>query len=109
MLNNLQSNGLEISKRNPTPEDKKEATSRWKEGQLCNISDPIPVGWQLTDWRVTISQRSPIGVRALSPTSVLQAWGSGTGKKAPGASGIQGQWVLCTGAPKDWEKQNPHS
>ena len=36
-------------------------------------------------------------------------WGSATGRKSPGASGIEGQWGLCAGAPQDWGKQIPHS
>ena len=31
------------------------------------------------------------------------------GERAPGASGIEGQWGLCAGAPRDWGKWRPHS
>jgi len=31
------------------------------------------------------------------------------GERAPGASGIEGQWGLCAGAPQDWGKRRPHS
>ena len=44
MVNGLQPNGLE--KRYPTPGDKEEATSRKQEGQLHNIRNPIPSGWE---------------------------------------------------------------
>ena len=30
-------------------------------------------------------------------------------EKAPRASGIEGQWGLCVGAPQDWGKHRPHS
>ena len=60
------------------------------------------------DWKLTGSQR-PTGVRVLSPTSNLHMQGSGTGRKSPRASGIEGQWGLCTGAPWDWGKWRPHS
>ena len=35
-----------LSKRYPTPEDKKEATSRGRRGELRDTSNPIPHGWE---------------------------------------------------------------
>ena len=61
-----------------------------------------------TDWKLTGSQR-PTGVRVVSPASNSLMWGFGTGRKSPRASGIEGKWGLCTGAPQDWGKQRPHS
>ena len=46
-------------------------------------------------------------MRVLSHTSNSLMWGSGMGRKSPGASGIEGQWGLCAGAPQDWGKRRP--
>ena len=36
---------MSYQKRYPTPEDKEKAKSRWQEGQLHDINNPIPAGY----------------------------------------------------------------
>ena len=63
-----------------------------------------------TDWKVTGSQR--FTYRSESPELHIRLPCVGIWhwkKDPPGASGIEGQWGLCAGAPQDWGKWRPHS
>jgi len=62
-----------------------------------------------TDWKLTCSQR--LTYRSESSEAHIKLSRAGLQpweKEPPGASGIEGQWGLCTGAPQDWgEMETP--
>ena len=61
-----------------------------------------------TDWKVTgsrrLTYRSERSEPHLKPPHV-GIWHLGA--RAPGASGIEGQWGLCAEAPRDWGSGDP--
>ena len=104
MLNNLQPNDWELSKRYPTLEDKEEPTSRGRRGNYMIKATPYTSDGQPTDCTVTVSQRLTYRCESSEPHirfPHLRIW---HWEKAPEASGNEGQWGLYAGAPWDWGK-----
>ena len=97
-------------KRYCTSKDIGRSLMRWQEGHTHNIiiSHTLQGGDPQTREQLHC-RSSPTGLRVLSPMSGSLAWGSGIGRGALRAFGLEGQWHLNAGAPQDWGKQTLHS
>ena len=101
---------LTKKKRHPMSKDKEEAIARCRRGANTIKPKPIAGGWAThrlqnnkTKEALTLPWRFWTPRQASQPEDITQELG------IPRESGLEGQWDLITGLPKDWKKQRLQS